>query len=190
MDFDAVLDEAEAEPTPSRTVRVCVKPSVAKKRAALLKDLDEARAADERASAGDGRLGAPTVKVTAATDAAAKALEQFDDETQDALVTLKFARVEGQTWALLTSAYPMRLDVALDRNYGYNYDAVTEAATRKTGRRLDDDGEHELTEDQWTRLFKVLSGHDIQVIRDAVWTLNEWEPAQNVEALTKSFGAA
>lgn len=190
MDFDTLLGEAEAEPTPSRTVRVCVKPSVAKKRAALLAALDDARKVDERASTGDQRLGAAPSKVTAATDAAAKALDEFDHETQDALVTLKFSRAEGQTWALLTSAYPMRLDVALDRNYGYNYDAVTEAATRKTGRRVDDDGEHELTEEQWSRLFKVLSGHDVQVIRDAVWTLNEWEPAQNVEALVKRSAGA
>ena len=98
--------------------------------------------------------------------------------------------LDGQAWSILTAANPMRLDVPLDRNYGYNFDAVTEAATRRSGVVLDDDGEQPLTDEQWTRLFKVLSGHDVNVIRDAVWTLNEWEPAQHVEALVKGFGAA
>ena len=188
-DFDDLLGEAEAEPTPTRTVRVCVKPSVARKRAALLKALDAARVADANATAGDQRLGAPAPAVTTAQDAAAAELDAFDDEVQKSLVTLRFTRLDGKKWAVLTSANPMRLDVPLDRGYGYNFDAVTEAATRQTGVRLSDDGEHSLTEEQWTRLFAVLSGHDMNVIRDAVWTLNEWEPSQHVEALVKGSAA-
>lgn len=190
MDFDELLTAAESAPTPSRTVRVCVNPSVAEKRAALLKALEEAKAADAKVSSDDQRLAAPTVTSTERTDAAAAALDAFDDEVQKSLVTLKFTRLDGQTWALLTSAFPMRVNVALDRHYGYDYDAVTEAATRKSGVRLDDAGEHPLSEEQWTRLFKVLSGHDVSVIRDAVWTLNEYEPSQHIEALVKGFAGA
>lgn len=190
MDFDELLSAAEAAPVPTRTVRVCVNPAVAVKRDALLKALDAARDADARASQGEVRLAAPPQVTTERTDAATADLESFDAEVLKSLVTLKFTRLDGQRWALLTSANPMRIDVALDRSYGYNYDAVTEAATRISGVRVDDEGEHELTAEQWGRLQRVLSGHDVQVIRDAVWTLNEYEPAQHVEALVKGFGAA
>jgi hypothetical protein len=84
----------------------------------------------------------------------------------------------------------MRIDVALDRHYGYNYDAVTENATRVSGARVDGDEEHPITTEQWDRLFKILAGHDVEQIRDAVWTLNEYEPSQHIEALVKGFGAA
>lgn len=190
MDFDELLSAAESAPVPSRTVRVCVQPSVAEKRAALLSALEDARKVDARASTSDQRLGAPVTEVTTATDAAAAALDAFDDEVQKSLVTLKFTRLDGQKWALLTSANPMRVDVALDRHYGYNYDTVTGLAARASGVRLDDDGEHVLTPEQWDRLMRVLSGHDVQAIRDAVWTLNEYEPSQHIEALVKGSAGA
>lgn len=190
MNLDELLTAAEETPTPSRIVRVCVNPSVAEKRAQLLDQLEKARRADKKQADGDQRLGASTEPNAERTDAAIAALEAFDEEVLKSLVTLKFTRLEGDKWALLTSAFPMRVDVALDRHYGYNYDAVSEHAARRTGVQVDDDGEHPVTEEQWTRLFKILSGHDVQAIRDAVWTLNEYEPAQHVEALVKGFGAA
>ena len=190
MDFDELLAAAEAVPVPSRTVRVCVNPSVAVKREGLLQALEAARKADAQASQGEARLGAAPVPSTEHTDKAAADLEAFDDEVLKSLVTLKFTRLDGQKWALLTSANPMRVDVALDRHYGYNYDNVTGLAARASGVRVDDDGEHELTPEQWDRLLRVLSGHDVQVIRDAVWTLNEYEPSQHIEALVKGFAGA
>ncbi len=190
MDFDELLTAAEAVETPYKTVRVCVNPTVAVRRGALLDALEQAKLDDAKAVSADQRLGAPVEKSTARTDAAVAALEAFDDEVLKSLITVKFTRLDGQTWAILTSAYPMRIDIALDRSFGYNYDAVTEAATRRSGVRVDDDGEHEITEEQWSRLFKILSGHDIERIRDAVWTLNEYEPSQHIEALVKGFGAA
>ena len=190
MDFDELLAAAEAVPVPSRTVRVCVNPSVAVKREGLLQALEAARKADAQASQGEARLGAAPVPSTEHTDKAAADLEAFDDEVLKSLVTLKFTRLDGQKWALLTSANPMRVDVALDRHYGYNYDTVTGLAARASGVRVDDDGEHPLTPEQWDRLMRVLSGHDVQVIRDAVWTLNEYEPSQHIEALVKGFAGA
>ena len=190
MNLDELLDAAESVPAPFRDVRVCVNPAVAIKRAGLLDALERAKQEDQKNTDGDLRFGAEPVKVTDRTDAAAAALEAFDDEVLKSLVTLRFTRMDGDKWALLTSAYPMRLDVALDRHYGYNYDAVSEMAARKSGTQVDDAGQHELTDEQWTRLLKLLSGHDVSAIRDAVWSLNEYEPSKHVEALVKGFGAA
>lgn len=188
MDFDELLTEAENAPVPSRIVRVCVNPTIAQTRAQLLEDLDAARKAEAAAAKADARLSQPVD--TSRSQAALEAFEEHESQVQKALVTLKFGRLPGAEWALLTTAYPMRMDVALDRHYGYNYDAVSEKAAQKSGVRVDGDAETPLTAEQWERLFKVLSGHDVQQIRDTVWTLNEYEPAQHLEALVKDSGAA
>jgi hypothetical protein len=189
-DFDALLDEAEAEPVPSRVVKVCVKPAVAVKRAALLQAIDVARKDDAAEMESDKRLGAPGEVIDRRQKAARAELDAFEDEAKKALVTIRFTRMEGAKWARLTSAHPMRIDVPLDRQYGYDYDTVSELAARATGIRLDDDGEHEITDQQWNRLLPRLSGHDVEQIREAVFILNEWGPSQHIEALVKGSGAA
>lgn len=191
MDFDAVLDAAEQEPAETLQVQVCLRPSVAKKRSELLKRLEDAREEDARDSQADpGRLSAPSEPVTVRQDAVIAELDAIEDEVEQSLVTLRFTRVDGDKWAALTLANPIRINVTLDRHYGYNVDAVSVAAARLSGVRVDEDGDHELTVEQWDRLYKLLSGHDQTQIRDAVWTLNEYAPTQLTEALVKSYGAA
>lgn len=189
-DLSALLDAAERAPKPSRTVKVCVIPSVAVERAGLLEALAQAEREDARDESADQRLGAEPQPVTVRQDAARKALEAFDKKAQKALVRLKFTRMDGSAWTRLTSANPMRIDVALDRQFGYDYDTVSELAARATGVILTDKGEQPVFDEDWDRLFRVLSGHDVEAIRDAVWTLNEWEPGQHIEALVKDSGAA
>jgi len=192
MDFDDVLAEAEQEPATDVTVQVCVKPSVAKKMAVLLARLDTAIAEDARDSAiPEQRLAAPDpAPVTRRQDAVQAEIDDLQDEVDKSLITLRFTRLDGEKWADLTSANPMRLGVALDRHYGYNFDAVSVAAAQMSGVRVDEDGDHELTDEQWERLLKLLSGYDRKLIRDAVWTLNEYGPQQLVDALVKGSGAA
>ena len=192
MNLEEVLDAADAEPKETKTVRVCLIPSVAKKRAALLNALETARERDAKTSTDDARLGAPATKSTAATDAAAAELEQFDarEDVQSALVTFRFTAVDGEKWAYLTSTNPMRLDVHLDRLYGYNFHAVTIAAAKLTGVHLTDEGEQKPTDEVWDRLLAKLTGHDFNALANAVWELNEWEPQQRVAALVKGSGVA
>ena len=192
MNLEEVLDAADAEPQETKTVRVCLIPSVAKKRAALLDALEKARERDAKATTEDMRLGAPATKTTAASDAAAAELEAFDarGDVQAALVTFRFTAISGEKWAHLTSTNPMRLDVHLDRMYGYNFHAVTVAAAKLTGVHLTDDGEEKPTDEVWDRLLAKLTGHDFNVLANAVWELNEWDPQQRVAALVKNSGAA
>lgn len=124
--------------------------------------------------------------------------EQLDAlEAPASAETLRFTRLPGKDWAILTSLHPVRVNVAIDRHYGYNFDAVCEAAARyrdKSGRNygamLEDGIATELTDDEWTELFEVLSGNDIGKVRDAIWALNEYEPEQRRQALVKGSGAA
>lgn len=190
VNLDDLLTSAESAPVPSRVVRVCVNPEVARQRAVLLTDLEDAQRDDAREASTDERLSAPAPVVDTRTKKARAALKRHDRKTADALITLRFERLPGNEWALLTTAFPIRVDVALDRHYGYNYDAVSEAAARRSGVILTDDGQQAITGEQWDRMFRVLAGHDVEQIRDAVWTLNEYEPEQHVAALVKGFGAA
>jgi len=182
---------AAREKRPSKDVQVCFDGELAVAREALLAELDEAKKLD----AVDARLATPSneneMKVR-------ERLEQLSEAAQDALVTFRFTRIPGKEWASLTSRHPVRVDVPIDRHYGYNYDAVCEAAARfvdpKTqqafGQRVEGDEFATLSDEEWSETFDVLSGSEIGLIRDAIWELNEWEPQQRLAQLVKGFGAA
>lgn len=108
------------------------------------------------------------------------------------LVKLVFLRVDGKLWASQCAKYPPRPDVAIDRNYGYNFHQVVMSVTPESGRLVTDDGLAEVTDDQWRGIFAegVLSGHEFQRIADAIWQVNEWGPQQKVAALSKASARA
>ncbi|GAA5198517.1 hypothetical protein [Microbacterium jejuense] len=192
MDFDAALDEAEQIPDDSMSLKVCINRAIARKRAELLDALDAARKAEAKQAAEDPRLGATGPVDTTASEAALAAFEAHEPEVQNALIELKFTRLDPNEWTLLTQLYPMRPEVQLDRHYGYNFDEVSKQAARRSGVRLDGDSEVSLTEAQWTRMFgkKVLSAPDLARVVDVIWTLNEYKPAQDIAALVKGSGVA
>lgn len=142
---------------------------------------------------GDVRLG-----VKSKSEEIQERLDEIAAESADSLETIRVVRLPGRDWSNLTSKCPVRPDVPIDRHYGYNYDAACEAAVRyrdpKTNEvfafRLEDGEPVEVTDDEWAELFAVLSGSDISKIRDAVWSLNEYDPAQRLDALVKGSGAA
>lgn len=124
-------------------------------------------------------------------------LDELANASADSLLTVRLTRLPGRDWSVLTSKCQVRPDVAIDRHYGYNYDAACEAAARyrdpsgvSYGHRLEDGEPVEIADDEWGDLFDVLSGSDIGKIRDAVWELNEFEPEQRLNALVKGSGAA
>jgi len=143
---------------------------------------------------------------TAGTDSrlGAKSDAEIIQDSIDALtasasdtVTVRLTRLPGRDWSVLTSKCPPRVGVPIDANYGYDYDAVCEAAARYRnpsgvafGHRLEDGEPVEITDDEWADLFDVLPGSEIAKIRDAVWVLNEYEPTQRLNELVKASGAA
>lgn len=147
-----------------------------------------------------GRLSgkADTGELEARLDALAVAAE-------DALEHIRVSRLPGNEWSTITSHHPVRVDVPIDRHYGYDFDAVCEAALRHTSangtsyahRLVGEDKEsvnpedwEPLTEEDWDELAQALSGSEWGSLRDAVWTLNEYEPQQRINALVKGSGAA
>lgn len=103
------------------------------------------------------------------------------------LVVLKFTELPGDMWTEITARYPVRGDVPLDLRYGYNVHAVVKAAAPKSGARVEDDKDVPLTEKQWDALWPLLSGAEFGAVVDAVWGLNEWNPARRVDAAKKGL---
>lgn len=192
-DFSEQLAAARAA-RPYRDVPVVLDGALSRELDSLQAQLEverEAGDADERLGV-ESRIEELESRVKAVVDAA-----------RESIVTLRFYRLPGRDWAAITSKWPARPDVPIDRHYGYDYDSVCEEAATKSGARLvdgetvplivepidiDDPGKPVVNE--WRDLFDVLSGRDIQQIRDAQWALNEYEPQRRLDELVKGFGAA
>lgn len=166
---------------PKKEVTVCLDGDVAEQREELLAKIEQAKAE----AAQDARLSGPDNSVVTELT---ERLEALTMAAQDALVVLRFTRLPGAQWAALTSHHPVRADVPIDRHYGYDYDAVCTAAAVASGARIDDGQPVEMAKAEWVELFDVLSGNEVGLIRDAVWELNEFDPAQRIAALVKSSG--
>lgn len=170
---------AAKESRPTRDVQVVLDADLAAERAKLVAQIE---AANENR---DDRLSAKSP-----ADELTETLEALNETASEALVTFRFTRLPGRVWSELTSKHPVRVDVPIDRRYGYNFDSVCELAAMASGVRIDGDDDVPLSADEWTDLFDALSGNEVGLIRDAVWSLNEWEPQQRVGELVKAFGAA
>lgn len=180
--FDEVLALAIGSDPECTDVYVCLDGSTASERARLEGELAAARKRDEA----DQRLSSGQVNAQPILDA----LAELEDAARASLHLIRVRRMPGAAWTELTSHHPVRVDVAIDRRFGYNLDAITKAALPLCSVRVDDDGEHEITAEQWGQLFQVLSGSEFSALRDAVFALNEAEPAQRLDVLVKGFGAA
>lgn len=176
---------AAREARPTRDVQVILDGEIAAEKERLEEELGNA-------DTGDDRLGvaSPSQKIQGR-------LDELTAESADSIVVIRLTRLPGRDWSNLTSKCPPRHDVPIDTHYGYNYDAVCEASARYRdpkgvayGHRLEGGEPVEITDEEWDDLFSVLAGNDIGKIRDAVWTLNEYEPAQRLAALVKASGAA
>ena len=187
----------------------------ARKNARPFKDVqvlldDHLQGERERLEAELAKLGNVSDKRLASKSPADEIQEQIDALYKDdnGLVTLRFRRIPGNVWARLTSQHPARLESPVDRRYGYNFDAVCEAAARYVdadgavyGVVLEGDEEIALkvekklpgaseSVDEWADLFRVLSGHEVQSINDAIFELNEYQAQVRIAELVKASGAA
>ncbi|SIN72858.1 hypothetical protein [Agromyces cerinus] len=99
---------------------------------------------------------------------------------------LVFERADGDVWAECVSRHPAREESKIDLRYGYNFNEVVLEIAPKTGRLVDGTG---IGADAWTVLIPTLSGAEIGRVTDAIWALNEWNPAQEIERAKKASKA-
>jgi hypothetical protein len=103
------------------------------------------------------------------------------------LYTFRFRRMDGDEWANEVDKHPARPGVLVDMRYGYNLRSIVKAVAPRCGVRVDGDSEESLDADQWLQLFKVLDGAGVARFGDAIWGLNEFAPAAEVEAAKKAL---
>ncbi|MBT2502978.1 hypothetical protein [Curtobacterium sp. ISL-83] len=117
--------------------------------------------------------------------------------------TLRFRAMDGIEWAAETDRHPARPGVLVDARYGYNLRSLIRAAAPRCGVLVDGDEERTLRVDpiipetpgmppqkrvdEWADVFKAISGHEFQRVTDAIWSLNEYFPQQEIEAAGKAL---
>jgi hypothetical protein len=102
------------------------------------------------------------------------------------LYELVFERADGDVWAECVSRHPVRVDAVIDRRYGYNFNAVVLEMAPRTGRLADGTA---IPAEAWADLIPSLAGAEIAAVTDAIWALNEWNPAQEIEKAKKALKA-
>lgn len=137
----------------------------------------------------------------AAAKTAERNIRDVDVTVNGVLYTLRFTQMDGLDWADEADRHPARPKVLIDLRYGYNLRSLVKAVAPQTG-VLVIDGESSALRvdpvdpenpkdpdrvDEWVDLLKALDGAAIQRIGDAIWSLNEWEPGQAVEAAKKAL---
>lgn len=127
----------------------------------------------------DDVLAAAAEEVTPSLD--------VDVELAGKYLPLRFYRISGERWAEITALCPARLGSAIDRRYGYNFQAAARIAAPLSGRVLDGEDEVDYDDAKWGELFKALSGHSIKAIHSAVWQLNEYDPEVRVVNAKKDW---
>jgi hypothetical protein len=102
---------------------------------------------------------------------------------------LVFYRADGDAWAQTVARHPARPEAVIDLKFGYNFNAVVEEIAPTTGRVIEDGAEIELPAEAWADVLHRISGHEMGQVTDAIWTLNEWEPAQEIAKAKKALQA-
>lgn len=114
--------------------------------------------------------------------------EDVDALLNGTLYTFRFTKMDGTEWASACDRAPLRPGVLLDMRYGYNLRALAPIVAQASGGRVDGDAVVPLTPDQWRAVFKG-SGSTVARIGDAIFTLNEYGPADAVDEAKKALAA-
>ncbi len=182
--FAERLAAAKAAPKDTRDVDIILDTVLARRVDALAADLTATRAEE----AADGRL-TQTYERTAAVQAL---LDAARAEAREAIVTLRFTQMPAMQYADVKAQCPVRLEADIDRYYGFNADKLAVISSPLCGVRLEQDGEDvsevPLTDDEWRDMFASISGHELGLIADAIFDMNEHGPARRVVDLKKGFG--
>lgn len=224
--FGVALAEQKTAKRDHRDVKVVLDAKVAERVEAIDKRIDELdlereqlvasidaeraqlatqkRFADPREKELDEREDAELGRIRERID---ELLAEREQATEGTLWTLRFTQLPGQAWSELGYRNPPRLDVAIDRRWGYNYHETCKAAAAYRDEQgnvygvavshapLPDDAPEgaepeevleELSPEQWADLWVTLSGHFFERIIGAIWDLNEYGQARKVDTAGKA----
>lgn len=201
-DVNVTLDQAVAEQIEALDLRIVKLEQ---------QQIDVATAADDNLAdaARDARMASPAKgeieqardeELQRISDALDAAVEEREALTAGTVVTLRFTQIPGQAWAEIAARHPARVDVTLDRVYGYNYHEVAKEAAiyrdpgatpgtfgRGYADRViepeDDTSEptiEPVTPEQIVAIFEIITGHEFERIASGIWDLNDYGPQQRI----------
>ena len=99
--------------------------------------------------------------------------------------TFRITQMDGTEYATETLRHPIRADIPLDREFGYDVNSLTPAVLPHCAVRLDGDDEVRMSVEEWADLFAVLDGGGVQAFVNTIFTLNQFADAKAVEAAKK-----
>jgi hypothetical protein len=110
-------------------------------------------------------------------------------EINGATHTLRFTRMDPVEYTEETLRHPPRLEIGIDREFGYNLTALTMAVAPRCARLVDGDDLVELDDEAWADLFAVADGGAVQSIQNTVFGLNEFSSGKAADAAKKVVDA-
>lgn len=178
MSFDDLLDTA----TPLTTdVELYVDGGLVAKRDALLREYKTAVEQDEK----DLRAGQKPRILEIADE-----LKGLQEQMAKRSIVIRVTQMPAGKWSKLKAKFPLKgkREDALprDANLGFNTEAVARLALVDYGHRVTSDGvAHDLTTDQWSKLFDTMSGGDVDTLVAAVLGVNQLNGQMHAEQLLK-----
>lgn len=106
------------------------------------------------------------------------------------LHTFRFTRMDPSEWVNACDMCPARPGVKFDMSFGYNLRLLAPLAAAQSGKRLEDGVPVAMTPEEWSQLFKALPGGVVGKLADALFTLNEFDPMQEIAEAKKASEAA
>lgn len=103
-----------------------------------------------------------------------------------AVHSVVFYRASQLDWSRVTAQHPPREGVWVDTRNGYDVAAVARALSPGYGRVVGDDGELELTAEQWADVWLVLPPTTARLIEANVWSLHEHDTEQQIAQAKKA----
>jgi hypothetical protein len=104
--------------------------------------------------------------------------------------TLRFTRMNPVEYTEETLRHPPRLEIGVDREFGYNLTSLSLAIAPRCAVRIESgDVETPLSESEWGDLFAAADAGAIQAIQNTVFQLNEFASARAADAARKVVDA-
>lgn len=104
----------------------------------------------------------------------------------DQYTTIRFEVIAGHAWSTLTATSPPREHSVIDKEYGFDIDAVVRRypadAIRVGGESVD--------QETWDSLFVELDAPTIKHCGESVWTVNQLSPLGRVLKAKKAMAGA
>lgn len=187
--FKEKLERAKAAPRPFQVVTVSLDADLASRRTELL----------EKIKAAEKPAKDPRLSKKSPVDDLRRELAELDLADADSRQEIRIERAPGAEWAALAPRYEARLDSGFDRGVGYNLHGLVEIEGRRWATYREGDewlpfeyraavkGNGRVTPEfnEWREMCASLSGDDMQLLIDAFFELNVWEPQLRRERLGK-----